>query len=137
MGLVLDSSVLVAAEREHVPVSELLDGIRGRHGVEDVVLSAIGVVELEHGVFRARTPQQAAKRRAYLDTLFAAVPALAFTPEMCRTLAQIDSEARSAGNVIPFADLLIGGTAIYLGYGLVTHNVRHFRMIAGLNVLSY
>ncbi len=137
MGLLLDSSVLVAAEREQVPVSELLDGLRRRHGPEDVVLSAIGVVELEHGVFRARTPQQASKRRAYLDTLFAAVPVLAFTPEMCQTVAQIDSEARSAGNVIPFADLLIGGTAMYLAYGLVTQNERHFRMIAGLNVLAY
>lgn len=39
--------------------------------------------------------------------------------------------------MIPFADLLIGGTALYLGYGLVTRNERHFHMIPNLPVHSF
>ena len=31
-------------------------------------------------------------------------------------------------------DLLIGATALELGYSAVTHNVRHFRMIPALEV---
>ena len=36
--------------------------------------------------------------------------------------------------VIPFADLQIGVTALYLDYELLTANVRHFEMIPGLAV---
>lgn len=74
MGLVLDSSVLVAAERQQLPVSTLLDRLQKQHNVTVIVLSAISVVELEHGIYRAQSPQQAAKRRSYLDTIFAAIP---------------------------------------------------------------
>jgi len=48
----------------------------------EIVLSAISVVELEHGIYRARSPQQAAKRRSYLDTFFAAIPTEPFTREI-------------------------------------------------------
>ena len=41
------------------------------------------------------------------------------------------------GLVIPFADLLIGGTALYFGYGPVTRNERHFRMIPNLLMHSF
>jgi predicted nucleic acid-binding protein len=45
-------------------------------------------------------------------------------------------KARSNGVVIPFADLLIGATALQLGYAICTRNVRHFRLIPGLEVIA-
>ncbi|MDQ2710640.1 MAG: type II toxin-antitoxin system VapC family toxin [Acidobacteriota bacterium] len=39
--------------------------------------------------------------------------------------------------MIPFADLLIGGTALHFDYGLVTSNVRHFQNIPGLSVIPF
>ena len=39
------------------------------------------------------------------------------------------------GIAIPFADLLIGGTALHFGYALVTSNARHFQKIPGLNFI--
>jgi predicted nucleic acid-binding protein len=57
MGFVLDSSVLVFAERQDLPVSALLDRLQKQHGVNEIVLSAISVVELEHGIYRAQSPQ--------------------------------------------------------------------------------
>lgn len=137
MGLVLDSSVLVFAERQELPVSALLDGLQQRHNVHEIVLSAISVVELEHGIYRAPSAQQAAKRRRYLATVFAAIPAEPFTRDIGHLIAQVDAEARKQGLVIPFADLLIGGTALHFGYGLVTRNERHFRMIPNLRVISF
>jgi predicted nucleic acid-binding protein len=61
---VLDSSVLVAAERPQLPGSILLGRVEKQHNVTEIVLSAISVVELEHGIYRARSPQQAARRPA-------------------------------------------------------------------------
>jgi predicted nucleic acid-binding protein len=136
MGLVLDSSVLIIAEREAKPVSGLLAQLQRQRGENDIVLSSITVVELEHGLHRAQTPEQEQKRRNYLDEVFAAIPVESFSREMAQIAARVDADARRAGKVIPFADLLIGATALNHGYAVGTRNVRHFRMIPNLVVLS-
>ena len=93
-------------------------------------------MELEHGWHRANTPEAAAKRRSYLDEVPAIIPVEPFTREMGALAAKIDAEMRKAGLVIATADLLIGITALHYGYALGTRNVRHFRMIPKLNVIS-
>jgi len=79
--------------------------------------------------------EQAGNRRAYLDTVFAAIPAESFSGEMARLAAKVNAEARRLGKVIPFADLLIGATALRYGYLVGAKNLRHFEMIPGLRVL--
>jgi predicted nucleic acid-binding protein len=37
---------------------------------------------------------------------------------------------------IDFPDLVIGTTALYLGFDVMTHNLKHFRLIPGLNVIQ-
>jgi predicted nucleic acid-binding protein len=66
----------------------------------------------------AQTTQQARKRREYLDTVFAAIPLEPFTRAMAQLAAKIDAEARHLGRTIPFADLLIGATALHFGYAV-------------------
>ena len=136
MGLVLDSGVLIGAEREAKPVSSLLAILEQEHGETDIVLSSITVIELEHGLHRAQTAEQTRNRRNYPDTVFASIPVEPFTREMAQIAAKLDAEARKTGCVIPLADLLIGATALQFGYGVCTRNLRHFRMISNLAVLQ-
>jgi len=89
MGLVLDSSVLIVAEREAKPVSSLLAALQQQHGENEIVVSSITVVELEHGLHRAQTAEQAQRRRDYLDTVFAAIPVEDFTKEMGQIAAKV------------------------------------------------
>jgi len=49
MGLVLDSSVLIGAEREKLPVSQLLASLGAEFSEIEFLLSSITVMELEHG----------------------------------------------------------------------------------------
>ena len=135
MGLVLDSSVLIAAERVKRPVSQLLAALSTEYWEAEFLLSSISVMELEHGWHRANTPEIAAKRRRYLDEVMHILPVEPFTREMAILAAKIDAEMKKVGLVIATADLLIGVTALHLGYAIGTRNVRHFRMIPGLNVL--
>jgi tRNA(fMet)-specific endonuclease VapC len=138
MGLVPDSGVLIDAERAASPVSDLLARLEQEHGETEVVISSITVIELEHGLHRANTPELARKRRAYLDTVFAAIPTEPFTKEMGQLAAKIDADAKKTGHVIPFEDLLlIGSTALHFGYGVGTRNLRHFRMIPNLTVIQF
>src|SRR4051794_10154918 len=136
MGLVLDSGVLIAAERDAKPVSELLATLKREHGETEIVLSAITVIELEHGLHRAQTADQARKRREYLDTVFAAIPVEPFTMAMAQIAAKADAEARQLGRTIPFADLLIGATALHFGYAVGTRNLRHFQMLPNVAVIQ-
>ena len=136
MGLVLDSGVLIVAERSAKPVSELLATLEHEIGETNVILSSIAVMELEHGLYRANTPELARKRRDYLDTVFAAIPVEPFTKEMAQVAAKIDAEGRMAGRTIPLPDLLIGVTALHFGFGVGTRNLRHFRIIPGLKVVE-
>ena len=129
MGLVLDSGVLIAAERDAKPVSELLTTLEQEHGGTEIVLSSITVIELEHGLHRARTEDQAQQRREYLDSVYAAIPVEPFTRDMAELAAKIDAETRQLGRTIPFADLLIGSTALHFGYAIGTRNLRHFQMV--------
>jgi tRNA(fMet)-specific endonuclease VapC len=136
MGIVLDSSVLIAAERAAKPVSELLATLEREHGETAIVLSSITVLELEHGLHRAQTAEQMRKRRDYLDTVFAAIPVEPFNREMAQLAAKIDAGARQTGRTIPFPDLLIGTTALHFGYAVATRNLRHFQMVPDLSIIQ-
>ncbi len=136
MGLVLDSSVLIGAERNATSVSALLAALAQEHREADIVLSAISVIELEHGYWRATAPEIAQKRRAYLDEVFSAILVHPLTHEMAQLAGKIDAESRKQGVVIPFTDLEIGVAALHFGYAIGTRNPRHFRLIPGLTVIE-
>jgi tRNA(fMet)-specific endonuclease VapC len=136
MGLVLDTSVLIAAEREKRPVSRVLASLSASLAETEFLLSSITVMELEHGYHRARSPQLAAHRRKYLDEVLDILPVESFTREMAVLAAQIDADMKAGGLVIATADLLIGVTALRYGYAVGTRNIRHFRMIPGLQIVQ-
>ena len=48
----------------------------------------------------------------------------------------IDGQSQARGVRIPLSDLLIGASALELGYGVGTANVRHFQLIPGLNLIQ-
>jgi predicted nucleic acid-binding protein len=49
---------------------------------------------------------------------------------------KLDGEQQAGGVTIPFGDLLIGATALSLGFSLLTVNTRHFRLIPNLQVIQ-
>lgn len=65
MGLVLDSGVLIAAERDAKPVQSTLVHGQSEYGENEIVLSSITVIELEHGLHRANAPELIQKRRDF------------------------------------------------------------------------
>ncbi|HUD99617.1 MAG TPA: hypothetical protein VMR62_08585 [Bryobacteraceae bacterium] len=72
MGLILDASAVVAGERKGQSAADLLAAIRAILGPEAIALSTVSVIELQHGIWRARDAKQAATRQRFFDDLFAA-----------------------------------------------------------------
>jgi predicted nucleic acid-binding protein len=126
MGLILDSSVLIAAERKGRNARQALAEVAVHVAGEDVALSVVTVIELDHGAARANTPQRKVARQHFLHELMAAIPVHPRSASVALRAGQIDGESTARGVTIPLSDLLIAVTALELGYRVATANVRHF-----------
>ena len=136
MGLILDSSVAIAAERHGDIVQVFLQRVIDTTGNQEAALSVVGVVELVHGIHRADTAERRARREAFVEELLSVVAIYPLTTEVAKLAGKLEAEQQSRGIVIPIADLLIGATAVSLGYSILTVNPRHFRHIPGLSVIQ-
>jgi predicted nucleic acid-binding protein len=136
MGLILDSSVVIAAERRGDTVEQLVARIVNATGDQEAALSAIGLTELIHGLYRAKTPSLRLRRESFLNELLADLTVYPYTKETAMLAGKLDGEQQSQGIVIPFTDLLIGATALSLGYSVLTVNLRDFQRIPGLPVIQ-
>jgi predicted nucleic acid-binding protein len=81
MGLILDSSVVIAAERRGDTVERLIERVVSVAGDQDAALSAVGLTELIHGVYRAQTPQVCVRRETFLQELLADITVYPYTKE--------------------------------------------------------
>ena len=135
MGVILDSSVVIAAERRRETVERLIERIVNTTGDQEAALSAVGLTELIHGLYRAPTSEIRLRRESFLNELLADLTVYPFTKETAMLAGRLDAEQQSRGVVIPFSDLLIGATALTLGYSVLTVNTRHFQRVPGLSVM--
>jgi predicted nucleic acid-binding protein len=137
MGLILDSSVLISAERQGENARQALTAIRELIGETEVCISAVTLIELAHGAARADTPQRRLKRQNFIEELISAVPVYPVTVAIALRAGQLDGEFQMQGLRVPLADLLIGVTALELGYKVGTSNIRHFGLVPGLSVMHF
>jgi predicted nucleic acid-binding protein len=130
MGLVIDTSALVAIERAARPWRKALPG-------EPAALPAIVLGELLVGVALADTRQRAAQRRAKIDALVSAVPIVEFTAATVEHWAELYGRLSRAGRLIPSNDLAVAATALELGFGVLVGptDESHFRAVPGLRVV--
>jgi len=136
MGLILDSSVLIAAERQGKNARQVLSAIAQEVGETEVGISVVTLIELAHGAARADSPERKSKREKFIEELLTAMPVYPVTASMALRAGQLDGQSQSRGVKVPLADLLIGVAALELGYGVATANLRHFRQVSGLSVIQ-
>lgn len=136
MGLILDTSILIASERRGDSVEDILEQARATHGESDIALSAISVVELTHGIHRARTEAERERRSIFVEDAFHDLIVHPVTLEIARLAGRIEGEQAARGIAIAFEDLVIGATALHLSFDVATLNVRHFERIPGLKVVA-
>ena len=136
MGLILDSSVVIAAERQRETVPQLLRRIVSTAGDQRVALSAVGLTELAHSIYRASNPVQRQNHERFIGDLLADMEVVPYAKATAMLAGKIDGEQRAQGVTIPFTDLLIGVTALEHGYAVATVNLRHFGLIPGLQIVQ-
>jgi len=129
VGLVLDTSVFIRAERSGIPdFSPWID-----YG--EVAISAITVSELL-GVHRADDENRRARRSAFVEAILFRLPVLDFTTEIARVHAGLFAALAKQGRLIGAHDLIIAATALSHGSAVLTTNVSEFERVPGLEVLT-
>ena len=132
MGLLIDTSVLVAAERGQLDLERLL----ARLGGEEVAIASITASELLHGVHRLRGASRA-RSEVLVERLLDRLPVIDFDLATARVHAALSAELRARGTPVGAHDLLIAATAVLLDYAVATRDLRSFPRIKGLKVLPW
>jgi len=83
---VLDTSILIAAERKDVKPDELIENVRTTVDQVPIVLSSLSVAEIGHGIYRAHSLQVRRRRREFLDELKATLPILPLPRRLRKSL---------------------------------------------------
>ncbi len=74
LGLALDSSVLIDAERRKQTPAQIIEDVVKTVGAVPIILSSLTVAEIGHGIYRANTLEIRERRRAFLDELKVTIP---------------------------------------------------------------
>lgn len=136
MGLMLDSSIVIDAEQRGDTPELLIERLANAIPDQPFAISAIALTEIVHAVFRAPAPERRSRRETFIHQLVMDIEVLPYTRDTAFLAGKIDGEQRALGITMPSMDLLIGATALEIGYSVVTANLRHFNLIPGLNVIA-
>ena len=128
-GILIDTSVLVDAERDRKVLEQLPQ--KARHSI-----SVITVSELLHGVHRAAPDHVRIRRQVVVEALLGAIEQLPITPRIARLHAQIWAEMQTKGEIIGAHDLWIAATALAHGLALATSNTGEFKRVPALELLT-
>jgi predicted nucleic acid-binding protein len=132
MGLMLDTSVLIANERGQLDLPAFLRQFPS----SPVGIAAITASELLHGVERARDPVARARRQSQVEQILGCIRVYPFDLTQARSHARLWADLERRGLMIGSHDLQIAATALVSGFQVATLNVREFRHVADLGVLD-
>lgn len=130
MGVILDSSEIIALERNRGMVENLVTGRED----EPFGISVVTVAELLHGVERADTETRKIRRQAFVEKVIEMIPVFPFDTGVARIYAGIWASLARRGFTVGAHDLIIAATAISLDYTVITANRRDFEKIEGLRL---
>jgi tRNA(fMet)-specific endonuclease VapC len=133
VGTIVDTSVLIAAQRDEIDFGALLRKLPNHH----VATATICVSELLHGPHRMTNAVARARAERSVETLLTGLSIASFDLEIARLHARLGADLAAKGTKIGAHDLIIAATALFLDYRVATRDVRSFPKIPGLDVVRW
>ena len=130
MGIIFDTSAIIAIERGHESLDALITG----REEEPFGISVITAAELLHCVERADTEERKLRRQAFVENVIESFPVFPFDLVIGRIYARIWAAVARKGWTVGAHDLIIAATAISLDYTVATANIRDFEKIPGVKM---
>jgi len=132
MGVILDSSILIAAERGRFDLARFFRA----HPEELFFIIVITASELLHGCARAINPEIRERRQRFVSDVLADYPVLPLELREARVHAQLWAELEIKGTPVGERDLFIAAIARALGHSLATLNLHEFSRVPGLALVE-
>ncbi len=130
MATLIDSSVIIAAQRGRLDLAD----VASRSSDAPLAISTITASELLVGLHLMQDGGKRARAEAFVESILADIPVLPFDLLCARTHAVLSAELRRRGSMVGAHDLLIGATAVAMGFKVATADERSFPRIPGLKV---
>jgi len=130
MAVLIDASILIEAERGRLDIAPRV----AERPVEECFVSVITASELLHGVHRAATPHQRARRSAFVEGVLDRFSLLYVDLATARAHAELWATLAAAGIRVGAHDMWLAATCIAHGLTMVTANIREFARVPGLQV---
>lgn len=130
MGILIDTNVFIAAEKNKQPLetqTSLAD--------VPVYISAITASELLVGVHYADAKRRV-RRSAFVEAILQTLPVLPFTLEVARVHSELFAYLSKKGKLMGAHDLLIAATALAHDCRVLTYNLKEFKQVPGLDIES-
>jgi tRNA(fMet)-specific endonuclease VapC len=127
--LILDTAVLITAERGSTPLVDLLEDD------DDVAIAAITAAELLVGVELADATHRKA-REAFVGDVLGAIPVEEYDLEVARAHARLLAHVRRTGKPRGAHDLIIAATATATGRTVVSSDAEGFHQAPDVAVLD-
>ena len=125
-AVVLDTDVLVSDLRGKTSVLRELEG-------GDPATTVVNAFELFHGAYKSR---ESSANLSATRGLLRSLRLVGLSVKAAERAGEVLAQAQESGQTIEIRDLLIGCIAREEGLSILTHNVKHFRIIPGLTVLD-
>lgn len=124
----LDTNIIVKAIRQknHLVRKKLLDHINGA-----LCISSITYTELMYGVYHSQDPKKNLSAVYEILSWFQILP---FDLAAAESAGKIMASLAFRGTPIGDRDMLIAGRALSKKIPIVTHNVREFERVTGLQI---
>ena len=132
MGLILDTSILIAEERGKFD----LPGFLLQFPAPQPLITVITASELLHGVERARDAARRARRQNHVEQILASIFVQDFDLAQARVHARIWADLEVRGLMIGAHDLQIAAAGLAFGHEVATLNGGEFQRVPGLRVVD-
>ena len=92
MGVLIDSTLLIDAERNGLTPEQLVAKIIEKRGDVELAISAMSAGELFHGCWRADSASRRARREEFVEALLSAVPVVPLGLPIMRIFGETEAE---------------------------------------------
>ncbi|WP_017851406.1 type II toxin-antitoxin system VapC family toxin [Leptospira interrogans] len=130
MSYLIDTDIIIYSLKQQEQVRQnFLD--------HKTISKSISVITYGELIFGAKKSQHREKNLATVYRIGELFPIIELTRGIIETFGELKVILQKKGTLIEDFDLLIGSTAMYLNYTLVTNNEKHFQKIPDLRIENW
>lgn len=130
MSYLIDTDIIIYSLKEHERVRQ---NFLNRKNFS----KSISVITYGELIYGAKKSQNREKNLATVYRIGELFPIIELTRGIIETFGELKTTLQKKGTAIEDFDLLIGSTALYLNYTLVSNNEKHFHKIPDLKIENW